>query len=163
MNMSSLSAADRQIVIGGAVVTVVAVVSFLDPSGSWGAVMILSLLGGLGAMLIGAQAQVAPTMKLPAARGISLLVVGALAAGGFVLAMVTFLSYILGHLLNIFVLLMVVGLIAGLYLLWIGWQAYQAESGSAAAAPASPAPMSAPPQPAGEPPVPPAEPPVAGS
>ena len=65
MNFSSLSAADRRLVIVGGLVALIALISFVDPSGSWGAVMILSLLGGLLAVFVAVQSQMAPTMKLP--------------------------------------------------------------------------------------------------
>jgi hypothetical protein len=128
MNISALNAADRNIVILGAIVVVTGLLSFLDPSGSWGAVVVLGILGGLLAGFVSLQAQVAPTVKLPAARGMVLLIAGLLAAGGFVLAGLTYLGYVFS--IRIFSIIFDAGLVASLVLLWLGWQAYQKEQGS---------------------------------
>jgi len=137
MNLSTLSAADRNIVILGAIVVVTGILSFLDPSGSWGAVVVLGILGGLLAGFVSLQAQVAPTVKLPAARGMVLLIAGLLAAGGFVLAGLTYLSYVFS--IRIFSIIFDIGLLASLVLLWFGWQAYQREQGSSGTAAPPPA------------------------
>ena len=92
MNWSTLGADERRNLILGAIVVVTAVLSFLTPSGSWGPVMILAILGGLLAAFLALQPQLAPTTRLPASKGIVLLVAGALAAAGFVLAGITYLS-----------------------------------------------------------------------
>src|SRR5262245_18197675 len=118
MNLSALSAADRNNVILGAIVVVTGVLSFLDPSGSWGAVVVLGILGGLLAAYVSLQAQIAPTVKMPATRGMVLLVAGLLAAGGFVLAGLTYLSYVFS--IRIFSIIFDIGLIASLILLWFG-------------------------------------------
>ena len=131
MNFSALGASDKRTVIIAGVVTLIALLSFLDPAGSWGGVMILGLLGGLGALFIVLQPQVAPTMKLPVARGLGMLVASGLAALGFVLAVLSYISYIAKYITDIFVILMLVGLVASLFLAWTSWQAYQAESGAA--------------------------------
>jgi hypothetical protein len=137
MNFSALAAADRNNVILGAIVVVTGVLSFLDPTGSWGAVVLLGIIGGFLAGFVSLQAQVAPTMKLPAARGIVLLIAGLLAAGGFVLGGLTYLSYVFS--IRIFSIIFDVGLIASLVLLWFGWQAYQKEQGASGTAAPPPA------------------------
>jgi hypothetical protein len=162
MNFASLSAIDKRITIAGAAVAIIGVVSFLDPSGSWGPVMVLAILGGLLGAFVALQPQVAPAMKLPMSRGMTLLAAGVGAAGGYAIGMLTYIGYISRNLTDPFVILMVVGLIAGIVLLLTGWQAYQAEP-KAAAAPAAPAPAApgAPAAPAAAPPPPPpAEPPT---
>jgi hypothetical protein len=131
MNFSTLSGANRRTVIIAGVVTLIALLSFLDPSGSWGGVMALSLLGGLGALFIVLQPQMAPTMKMPVARGLGLLLTSGLAAIGYVLAILSYIGYIAKYPTDVFVILMIVGLVASLYLAWTAWQAYQAESGAA--------------------------------
>lgn len=131
MNFSALSAADKRIAGVAGLVALLALLSFLDPAGDWGPVMILGLLGGLAALFIVLQPQMAPTMKMPVARGLGLLVSGAAAALGFVLADLSYISYIAKYITDIFVILMIIGLVASLYLAWIGWQSYQAESGAA--------------------------------
>jgi len=137
MNFSMLGAGDRNIAILGVIVVVTGVLSFLDPSGSWGAVVILGIIGGLLAAFVSVQAQMAPSVKLPATRGMVLLIAGLLAAGGFVLAGLTYLSYVFS--IRIFSIIFDVGMIAAIVLLWFGWQAYQKEQGSSGTAAPPPA------------------------
>ena len=77
MNMQMLGAGDRRYLILGALVALMGLLSFLDPSGSWGAVVLVGILGGLLAAFVAVQPQVAPTVKLPASKGTVLLVAGA--------------------------------------------------------------------------------------
>ena len=161
MNFSSLSASDKRTLVLGAVATLVALISFVDTSGSWGGVMILALLGGLLAVFMVLQPQVAPTVKLPMTKGLTALVAGAAATAGFAIAMLSYIGYISRNITDIYVILMIVGLVASILLLWFGWQAYQAERPAAAttgaattgAAPAAAPPAAAPP-PAAPPPPP---------
>jgi len=140
MNFSSLTTGDKRLLIAGAVVALVAVISFVDPSGSWGGVMALSLIGGLLAIFVAVQSQMMPTMKMPVTRGLSVLIAGALAVGGSAIAMLGYIGYISRNLADIYVLLMIVGLVAGIFILWSGWQLYQSEPKAAVApAPAAPA------------------------
>ena len=151
MNFGSLSALDRRIVITAGLALIAAVLSFLDSSGSWGPVMFLAVIGGALGVFVALQPQVAPTTKLPMTKGLAVLVAGALATGGFALAMLSYVGYISRNLLDPFVIIMLVGVVASVVLLLTGWQAYQAEpkaaasAGGPAAAPAAPA---APPAPA---------------
>ena len=154
MNFSSLTAGDKRLLIAGAVVALVALISFVDPSGSWGGVMALSLIGGLLAIFVAVQAQMMPTMKMPMTRGLSVLIAGALAVAGSAIAMLGYIGYISRNLADIYVILMIIGLVAGIFILWTGWQLYQAEPKAAAApAPATPAATAAP----AAPPSPPAD------
>ena len=145
MNFSSLSAGDKRLLIAGGLVALISLISFADPSGTWGVVMILGILGGLLAAFIAVQSQVAPTVKLPVTRGLSMLVAGGASVLSFVLAMLTYIGYISRNFANVFVLLMVIGLIASAYIAWMGWMAYQAEpkTGTPPAAPPPPAPPAA--------------------
>ena len=140
MNFSSLSAADKRLLITGALVALISLISFADPSGTWGAVMILGILGGLLAAFVAVQSQMAPTMKLPMTRGLSILVAGGAAVLGFAVAMLTYIGYITRNIADIFVILMIIGLVASIYLAWQGWLAYQAEpkTGTPPAAPPPP-------------------------
>jgi hypothetical protein len=148
MKISALSAADKRTLYLGAIVAVAGILSFMDPSGSWGAVVVLGILGGLLAVYVAVQPQMAPTMKLPATKGMLLLVAGGAAALGFVIAGLTWFSYVIA-VTRVFSIIFDVGLVAALALAWFGWLAYQLEpKTAAAAAPASasePAPPPAPP------------------
>ena len=152
MNYSSLSATDRRVLITGAIAAFVGFMSFLDPNGNWGTIMALTLLAGLGAVFMGLQPQLAPSTKLPMAKGLLLLVLGGVATGATAIALLTYLDYVTSHFVDFFTLSMIVGLIASIVLLLTGWGAYQAET-SAAAAPAGPAGSTAPaPPPPAQPP-----------
>jgi hypothetical protein len=140
MNFSKLSAADKRTLVLGAIVAVAGVLSFMDPSGSWGAVVVIGILGGLLAVYVAVQPQMAPAMKLPATKGMLLLVAGGAAALGFVIAGLTWFSYVI-EVTRVFSIIFDVGLVAAVLLLWFGWTAYQAEP--KAAAPAPPAPPAA--------------------
>ena len=137
MNFSSLSAADKRTLMLGAIVTVAGILSFMDPSGSWGAVVVIGILGGLLAMYVALQPQLAPGMKLPASKGMLLLAAGAAAALGFVIAGLTYFSFVI-EVTRVFSIIFDIGLVAALVLLWFGWTAYQAESKPAAPAPPPP-------------------------
>lgn len=140
MNFSKLSASDKRTLVLGAIVAIAGVLSFMDPSGSWGAVVVIGILGGLLAVYVAVQPQMAPAMKLPATKGLLLLVAGAAAALGFVIAGLTWFSYVI-EVTRVFSIIFDVGLVAAVLLLWFGWTAYQAEP--KAAAPAPPAPPAA--------------------
>ena len=146
MNLSKLSAADKRTLYLGAVVTIAGILSFMDPSGSWGAVVVIGILGGLLAVYVAVQPQVAPTMKLPATKGMLLLVAGAAAALGFVIAGLTWFSYVI-EVTRVFSIIFDIGLVAALALAWFGWLAYKLEPKAAAtpAAVSEPAPPPAPP------------------
>lgn len=129
MRFLQLSADDRWNLILGAFVVVTGLVSFLDPTGSRGGLVLLGVLGGLLAAFVAIRAQVAPTTRLPATRGTVLLVAGLLAAGGFLLGGLRFPSALVS--LRTFSLIFDVGLVAALALLWLGWRAYARDRGGA--------------------------------
>lgn len=138
MNYRSLGAGDQRILIAGVVIAVTALISFVDPAGSWGGIMLVSLLAGLGAAFVAVQPQVAPLMKLPAAKGLSLLVLGAAATAASAIAVLSYIGYVFNNLTDIYEIIFLVGLAGSIYLLWIGWAAYKAEGGAAPAPPATP-------------------------
>src|SRR4029078_6601483 len=94
MNFRTMSAADQQVLIAGAVVAITALISFVDPAGSWGGIMIVSVLAGAGAAYLAVQPQVSPTMKLPAPKGMSLLVLGAAATAASAIALLSYVGYV---------------------------------------------------------------------
>jgi hypothetical protein len=156
MNYSSLSAIDRRVLITGAIAAFVGFMSFLDPNGNWGTIMALTLLAGLGAVFVGLQSQLAPSTKLPMAKGLLVLILGGVATAATGIAMLTYFGYVTSHLVDFFTLSMIVGLVASIVLLLTGWAVYQAETPAAAAPAAAPA-ASPPPPTSPAPPAPPAD------
>ena len=143
MNFRTMAAADQRVLIAGAVIAITALISFVDPAGSWGGIMIVSVLAGLAAAYIAVQPQVSPSMRLPMTKGLSLLVLGGAATAASVIALVSYIGYVFKNLTDIYELIFLVGLVASIYLLWVGWTAYKAEGGGASAPPAPPAPPAA--------------------
>jgi hypothetical protein len=139
MRFRTLGAGDQRILIAGAVVAITALISFVDPAGSWGGIMIVSVLAGVAAAFVAVQPQVAPAMRLPMTKGLSLLVLGAAATAASLIALVSYLGYVFKYLTDIYVLIFLVGLVASIFLLWIGWRAYKAEGGTSTVPPAPPA------------------------
>jgi hypothetical protein len=142
MNFSSLSAADKRILIV-AIGTIIGLVAAI--ADGWGIGGILGGLAGLGAAGVVLQPQLAPAMKLPMPKATLLLVLGAVAAGGFLLAGLQYLSYVL-DITRIFSILFDVGLVSALALAYFAWLGYQAAQGTPAApdAAAPPPPPAAP-------------------
>ena len=139
MSFRTMAAADQQVLIAGAVITITALISFVDPAGTWGGIMIVSVLAGLAAAYVAVQPQVAPSMRLPMTKGLSLVVLGVAATAASVIALLSYLGYVFQYLTDIYVLIFLVGLVASVSLLWIGWRAYKAESGVSTAPPPPPA------------------------
>ena len=141
MDMSKLSANDRRIFITAVIVVLGGIVSIID---FWGIGGIIGGLAGLGAAIVVLQPQMMPTMSLPAPKATTLLVLGGIAAIGFVLSALQFLDFVFR--VRLYSILFDIGLIAAIALLYFAWTDYQASMGtSAPAAAAPPAPPAAPP------------------
>lgn len=128
MNMAKLSASDRRILYAAIGVIIGGVVGIIDV---WGFGSNIGLLAGVAAAVVVLLPQLAPTVKLPAAKSLILLVCGAIAAGGFALSIVTWLKYAI-DVTRIYTILFDLGFVAALLLLWFTWTAYKADQGAAA-------------------------------
>jgi hypothetical protein len=127
MNISKLSAADKRILYAAIGVVIGGVIGIID---RWGIGGTIGLLGGLGAAAVVLLPQLAPTVKLPAAKGLLLLICGIAAAGGFGLAVLQYLEFAL-RFTRIYSILFDLGLVAAIVLLWFTWLGYKAEQGGA--------------------------------
>jgi hypothetical protein len=125
MNFSKLSAADKRLLIAAAGVIVGGVVGIID---AWGIGATVGLLAGLAAAGVLLLPQLSPATKLPAPKATSLLILGAIAAIGFGLSALTYISYVL-DVTRIYTILFDIGLVAAIALLWFAWLGYQAEQG----------------------------------
>jgi hypothetical protein len=139
MNVSKLGRNDR-IALGAAVVVVIT--ALLSISNDWGLVMVLSLLAGLGVGFVVLQPQLAPAMKLPMARGMTLLALGGIAVIADALAALNWIGWLFSHLTTFDAIQFIVGFIAAVVMTYAGYVAYTAERTSPAAA-ATPAPPAA--------------------
>ena len=141
---SKLNASDKRFAILGAVVAVAGVLSFADPSGSWGSVVALGILAGVGAVLVVLWPQLQPNSALPVPKGTALLVCGVVAAGAFAIAGLTWFSYVIA-VTRLFSIIFDIGLVAAIALAYFGWLAYAADNRTAPAAAVPATPPAAPP------------------
>ena len=121
MDFSKLSAADKRLLICVAGVILGGIVGIID---AWGIGATIGLLAGLAAAAVILQPQLAPTMQLPAPKATSLIVLAAIAAIGFALSALTYLSYVLS-VTRIYSILFDIGLVAAIALLYFAWLGYQ--------------------------------------
>ena len=144
MNFSSLSANDR-LAAGAAVVVVIT--GFISLAQAWGILVAVSLLAAAGVLFVVLQPQVAPAVKLPMAKGMLMLALGAVSVVVLVIVALTWIDYILTPPIFVFdTIQYFIGLIAAAVMLFAGWREYQA--GAGAGSPAAPPPP--PPAPGGE-------------
>jgi hypothetical protein len=122
MDFSKLSAADKRILIAAALVVVGGIVSIVD---NWGVGGIVGGLAGLGAAFVVLQPQVAPTMQIPTPKPTLLLVLGAVAALGFVVSALQWYDDLL-RVTRVFNLLFDIGLVAAIALAYFAWAGYKA-------------------------------------
>ena len=128
MDISKLSAADKRILYASIGVIVGGIVGLID---AWGIGGTIGLLGGLAAAGVVLLPQLAPTMKLPAAKSVVLLGCGVAAAVGFGIAVLTYIRFAL-DITRIYTILFDLGFVAALVLLWLTWTGYKAGVGAGA-------------------------------
>src|SRR3972149_379931 len=92
MNFSALSANDRLAAIAAVVVVITGVISL---AWAWGALVILSLLAGVGVLFVVLQPQIAPSTKLPMTKGLLMLGLGSVSTIILVVVALSFINYIL--------------------------------------------------------------------
>jgi hypothetical protein len=138
---STLSGNDRLAAIAAVVALITSIISLVW---AWGFLMLVPLLAALGVVFVIFQAQIAPNTKLPATRGMLLLVLGGGAALFWVIVTFQWINYILEPpIFTIDTTQFLIGLVASLVLLFAGWRAYKAEKGTAAPPVSPPAPPAA--------------------
>jgi uncharacterized membrane protein YuzA (DUF378 family) len=137
MDFSKLGQYDR---IALAAAVVVVATGLLSLANDWGLLMAISLLAGIGVLFVVLQPQIAPAMKLPATRGMTLLALGALAVLATGLTAFNWLGWIFDHLVSFDTIQFIVGLIAAVVMAYAGWMAYQGERPTASAPVAPPPP-----------------------
>jgi hypothetical protein len=115
MNLSKLSSNEKMAVYASAVVVVTGIVSLVN---DWGGLIVLPLLAALGTLLVLFAPSIMPNNKLPGSKGSLMLILGGVAALFWVIAALTWLDWIFGHLGTFDTLQFLVGLIASLIMGW---------------------------------------------
>ena len=77
MNISSLSAGDKRVLYAAIGVIIGGVIGIVD---RWGSGAIIGLLAGIAAAVVVLLPQLSPSTKLPAPKGLTLLILGIVAA-----------------------------------------------------------------------------------
>jgi hypothetical protein len=124
VDLTKLSSNDR-ITLGAA--GVVVITALLSISNDWGALMVLSLAAGAGAIAVVLLPQVSPSTVLPVTKGAALLGLGATATIATGLSGLNWLEYIVKHLASFDTIQFLTGLAAAAIVLAIGFQSFQAE------------------------------------
>jgi hypothetical protein len=125
MDFSKLSSNDKTAVVASAVVVVTGLISIVN---GWGGILVVALVGAV-AMLAIAFMSSSPGARLPGSKGSLMLVAGGAEAVAWVIAALTWLGWIFGHLGDVDTLQFVLGLAASLLAGWTGWRAFQSEGG----------------------------------
>lgn len=126
MDFSKLSSNDKTAVASSAVVVVTGLISIVN---GWGGILVVALLGAVAMLAIAFMSQSSPSARLPGSKGSLMLVAGGAAAVAWVIAALTWIEWIFGHLGDFDTLQFVIGLLASLVAGWSGWRAFQAEGG----------------------------------
>ena len=141
---SQLSRNDRLALIAAALVEITSLLALGD---AWGMVMIVSFLASIGVIAVVLLPWLAPSRKLPAPKGISLLALGVAAVVGTGIAALQNARFISEEMADPETLIFLAGLVNAVVLAYAGWMAFRAEQPAAAPAPPAAQP------PAAEPPV----------
>ena len=126
MSFSGMAAAERNALISAVVVVITALISL---GWSWGALMIVTLLAGAGALFVLYQPRMAPAMALPGSKGSLVAALGIAATVATALTALYWLGYITAYLASLDTLIFLAGLIASVVLAWSGWQILKSEGG----------------------------------
>jgi hypothetical protein len=155
MNFSKLTYFEKVAAVAAVVVVITGLISLAN---DWGILMAISLLAGLGALLVVFLPQMAPTTALPGSKGSLLVAAGAVATVVTAVVAIGWVTWITEHLATFDTLQFLVGLVAAVVLAWAGWQVLRAEGGKLMFGTSRPMAAAAPTMPPAEPTMPPAEP-----
>jgi hypothetical protein len=126
VNFSKLSYFEKVAAVAAVVVVITALISLAN---DWGILMAISLLPGLGALLVIFLPQTAPTTALPGSKGSLLVAAGAVATVVTAVVAVGWISWIGEHLATFDTIQFLLGLVAAAVLAWAGWQVLRVEGG----------------------------------
>ncbi len=124
--MDHLTATEKQITWAAVAVVFLSIYALAN---AWGGLMFVPLLTGLAALVILFLPRISPNTKAPGSKGSLLMVSGVLAAAFWLLAALTWVSWIFDHLATLDTILFLIGFASALVFGWLCWQAFQAEGG----------------------------------
>jgi hypothetical protein len=148
VSFSKLGYFEKVAAVAAVVVVITALISLAN---DWGILMAISLLAGLGALIVIFLPQTAPTTALPGSKGSLLVATGAVATVVTAVVALTWIGWIGEHLATFDTLQFLLGLVAAVVLAWAGWQVLRAEGGKLQFGAAAPVAAAAPTMPPSEP------------
>jgi hypothetical protein len=135
---SQLGRNDR-LALGAAIL--VEITSLLALGDAWGMVMVIPFLASVGAIVVILLPWLAPSRRLPAPKGVSLLALGVAAVVGTAISAAQNAQFITEEIADPETLIFLAGLVLAVVLAYAGWLAFRGEQ--AASAPAASAPAAA--------------------
>ena len=123
MDFSKLDQNEKLATYGSVAVVIAGLVS------AWGGLLFLSILAGIGMLVVVFLPQFSPSATLPGSKGTLMAVLGIAAAAGALITALQWLT-LLGALLSSFnTILFLIAVIGALVMAWAGWQELQGEGG----------------------------------
>ncbi len=123
MDLSKLSATERNAAYGAIVLVIAGIVS------NWGGLMWLAIVAGIGVLVVLFLPQISPETSLPGSKGSLLVVAGVVAAACAVIEILRFISYFVRTLGDWQTWAFAIALVGSLVMAYAGWQAFEAEGG----------------------------------
>lgn len=134
---SQLSRNDRLALVAAILVEITSLLALGD---AWGMVMVITFLASVGAIVVILLPWLAPSRRLPAPKGISLLALGIAAVVGTGISAAQNARFITEEIADPETLIFLGGLVVAVVLAYAGWLAFRMEQPAAAPAGAAPAP-----------------------
>ena len=147
---SQLSRNDRLALVAALLVEITSLLALGD---AWGIVMVITFLASVGAIAVILLPWLAPSRRLPAPKGVSLLALGIAAVVGTGIAAARNAEFITQEIADLETLIFLAGLVVAVVLAYAGWLAFRGEQPAVAATPAAAAAPAVEVAGAGEPPV----------
>jgi hypothetical protein len=131
---SQLSKNDRLALVAAILVEITSLLALGD---AWGMVMVIPFLASVGAIAVILLPWLAPSRRLPAPKGISLLALGIAAVVGTGISAAQNARFITEEIADPETLIFLGGLVVAVVLAYAGWMAFRGEQPAVAAAPAA--------------------------
>jgi hypothetical protein len=127
MDRTRAAANERASALAGAAVALTGFLSVVD---GWGAILVLAVLAGLGAVGVVLAPRFAPSARLPGSPGSLLVLLGVVAVLAWIPPLIAWLDWIVANLVTRGTIQFLVGFVFAVILGRAGWTALQAEGGT---------------------------------